>query len=347
MVKSSADGFAYYLNKYLAVFLPGERGLATNTILSYRDTFSLLIEFLKSEKRIRPEGLPMSFLTRELIVVFAGWLEESRKCSISTRNQRIGAIRAFCKWLGYENPEFLKLSAEVADLKLKKAPKPAVNYLSVEALQNLLNEPDSSTKDGLRDLTLIALTYDTGARVSEITDLKFENIRFAEPPTITLTGKGGKSRIVPLLPKTVEYLKSYIARWNINLSENKSQYVFVNRSGEKLSRAGVKYILDKYVLSAKAHSPELFPDIISPHSLRHTKAMHLLQSGVNVVYIRDILGHSNLNTTDRYARTDTQMKREALEKAEIEMPQKPLDEFLRADVEDDMTAWLRSFGTQS
>jgi len=343
MMKSNADSFAYYLNKYLSVFLPGERGLATNSILSYRDSFALLLEFLKSEKRLRPEGLHMSFLTRELVVEFAVWLEESRKCSISTRNQRIGVIRAFCKWLGYENPEFLKLSAEVVDLKLKKAPKPVVNYLSVEALQNLLNEPDSGAKNGLRDLTLLALTYDTGARVSEITDLKFENVRFAEPPTVILTGKGGKSRIVPLLPKTVEYLRTYIARWNIDPSENKQQYVFVNRSGEKLSRAGVKYILDKYVLSAKARSPELFPNIVSPHSLRHSKAMHLLQSGVNVVYIRDILGHSNLNTTDRYARADTQMKREALDKAEIEMPQKPLDEFLRSDIEDDMTAWLRSF----
>ena len=131
------------------------------------------------------------------------------------------------------------------------------------------------------------------------------------------------------------------------MNENKLQYVFVNRSGEKLSRAGVKYILDKYILSAKARSPGIFPDVVSPHSLRHSKAMHLLQSGVNVVYIRDILGHSNLNTTDRYARADTQMKREALGKAEIEMPQKPLDEFLKADIEDDMTAWLRSFGTQS
>ncbi len=343
-----SNSFAYYLNKYLAVHLPGERGLATNSIMSYRDSFSLFLKFLKSEKHLRPEQLQMSFLTRELIVEFATWLEASRKCSISTRNQRIGAIRAFCKWLAYENPEFLKLSAEVEALKLKKNAKPAINYLSVEALQCLLNQPNSSTKEGLRDLTLLALTYDTGARVSEIINLRFVDIRFSGPPTIRLTGKGDKSRIVPLLPQTVAYLKTYVERWNFNVGEMQQSYVFTNRSGKKYTRAGIKYILDKHVAAAKLSAPTLLPENISTHSLRHSKAMHLLQSGVNIVYIRDILGHSDLNTTERYARADTKMKREALDRAEIAMPvqpilmqEKPL-ESLTHSIEADMENWLKN-----
>jgi len=346
-----SNSFAYYLNKYLAIHLPGERGLATNSIMSYRDTFSLFLEFLKSEKKLQPERLPMSFLTRELVVEFATWLEDVRECRISSRNQRITAIRAFSKWLSYENPEFLKLSSDLVDLKLKKDAKPMVNYISVDAMQCLLSQPDSSTKDGLRDLTLIALMYDTGARVSEIADLKFDAIRFDAPPTVRLTGKGNKARIVPLLPKTVEYLIAYMSRFGINAQSSRERYVFTSHSGKRFSRSGIKYILDKYVNAAKSSNSCLLPENVSPHTLRHSKAMHLLQSGVHIVYIRDILGHAGLNTTERYAKADTTMKREALSKAEIEMPpppQLPLsikkpNKLILGDIEDDMAAWLKNF----
>ena len=345
------DSFAYYLNKYLSVHLPGERGLSTNSILSYRDAFVLFLTFLKETKGLKPEHLQMSFLTRDLIIEFANWLENSRKSSVSSRNQRIGTLRAFCKWLAYENPEYLKLSGEISDLRFKKAAKPVMTYLSTDAMQYLLSQPDSSTREGLRDLVLIALIYDTGARVSEIINLKFEDIRFESPSTVTLTGKGNKSRIVPLMPKTVQYLNAYIKRWNINLSEIQQRTVFTNRSGKKYTRAGIKYILDKYVFAAKQNEPSVFPEKISPHSLRHSKAMHLLQAGVNVVYIRDILGHSNLDTTERYARADTKMKREALDKAVIPMPdtilpinEDPLD-FVKHSIEDDMSAWLKNISS--
>lgn len=345
-----SNSFAYYLSKYLTIYLPGERGLATNSILSYRDTFSLLLDFLKTEKQLRPEQLPMSFLDRELVVEFARWLETSRHSSISTRNQRVGAIRAFCKWLAYENPEFLILSAELEQLKLKKIPKKPVNYLSIDAIQHLLSQPDSSTKNGLRDLLLLALAYDTGARVSEVINLKFRDIRFSSPATITLTGKGSKTRIVPLLPQTLEYLRHYAEREKIDLKSAGESYVFTNRTGTIYTRAGIKYILDKYVVRARSDEPGMFCNTVSPHVLRHSKAMHLLQAGNNVVYIRDILGHADLNTTERYAKADTAMKREALTKAEIPMPvitgiktARALDS-INHSVEDDMAEWLREIG---
>lgn len=349
----SSDTFGFYLNKYFSTYLPGQRGLSTNSILSYRDTFSLFVTFLKTEKAIRPENLDMSFLNKDLILEFAKWLEETRDYSLSSRNQRFVVIRTFCKWLATENPKYLKLSEDIFEIKLKKAPKPTMTYLSPDAMGVLLSQPDSSTKNGLRDLTFLALTYDTGARVSEVINLKFKDIRFSPPPIITITGKGNKTRIVPLMPQTVNYLKEYATRWQIDFDNAQEQYVFTNQLGGKLSRAGAKYILDKYVALSRKTNPTLFPDKISPHTLRHTKAMHMLQTGTNIVYIRDILGHSDLNTTERYARADTSMKRDALEKAEIQMPQPKktnsnlLNGILEGvGIEADMAYWLKTFGNE-
>lgn len=350
MKKSNSETFGNYLNKYFTVYLPGIRGLSTNTILSYRDTFSLFITFLKTEKQITPEKLQMSFLTKYLIVEFAEWLELSRNCSQTSRNQRFVVIRSFCRWLAFENPEFLKLSEDIYNVKIKKAPKPVMTYLSADAVKCLLSQPDSSTNDGLRDLTLLAFTYDTGARVSEVANLKFKDLRFEAPPIVKITGKGNKTRIVPLLPQTVKYLKEYIRRRKIDFADSQEQYLFTNRSGGQLSRSGIKYILDKHVEAGRAENLLLFPDKISPHTLRHTKAMHMLQAGNNIVYIRDVLGHSDLNTTERYARTDTALKREALSKAEIPMPElvDPMPDaspdFSGHSVEDDMANWLKNFG---
>ena len=349
MKNSNSETLGQYLNKYLTVYLPGHRGLSFNSIMSYRDTFSLLIAFLKSEKQLTPEHLSMSFLTKELVLEFADWLENSRGCSLSSRNQRFVVIRSFCRWLATENPEYLKLSEDIYSVKIKKSPQNVMTYLSTEAMMNLLSQPDSSTSDGLRDLTLLAFTYDTGARVSEVTDLKFKDIRFAAPPIVKITGKGSKTRIIPLMPQTVKYLNEYIRRRGIILEQSMEQYIFTNRTGGKLSRSGIKYILDKYVEEGRKCNPTLYPEKITPHTLRHTKAMHMLQAGNNIVYIRDVLGHSDLNNTERYARADTAMKREALAKAEIPMPDPvvPLSDMapdtFRGTIEDDMANWLKNF----
>ncbi len=349
MKNSNSETFGLYLNKYLSVYLPGHRGLSANSIMSYRDTFSLLITFMKVEKRLIPERLPMSFLTKDLILEFAEWLESDRGCSLSSRNQRFVVIRSFCRWLATENPEYLKLSEDIYAVKIKKAPKNTMTYLSTNAMTDLLSQPDSSTDEGLRDLTLLAFTYDTGARVSEVTELKFKDIRFDSPPIVKIVGKGNKARIVPLMPQTIKYLNEYIKRYAIDISEAQEHYVFTNRAGGRLSRSGVKYILDKYVDAGRRNNPTLYPDKISPHTLRHTKAMHMLQAGNNIVYIRDVLGHSDLNTTERYARADTAMKREALAKAEIPMSE-PLSPLINSpsdsvgnSIEDDMANWLKNF----
>ena len=179
--------------------------------------------------------------------------------------------------------------------------------------------PDTSTKSGRRDLALLSLMYDTGARVQEIADLTPQCVRFEKPATIRLHGKGNKTRIVPMMEAQVSLLKRYMTEQNLLRSEEQPHPLFRNKCGVKLTRAGISYILDKYVSMARTIAPELVPDNISCHCLRHSKAMHLLQAGVNLVYIRDFLGHFSVQTTEVYAKADSRQKRQALEKAYVDV----------------------------
>lgn len=296
--------FAKHVSEYFSVYLPGQRGLSANTIRSYRDTFCLLLEFCQTEKNIKIEKFSLSQFSKELVEDYLTWLENERKCSASTRNQRLSAIHAFCRYLISESPEMLLSCQRVLSIKLKRCAKPQIRFLSAEEISEILSKPDSSDRYGRRDLTILCLLYDTGARVSELINIRVKDVRFDDFPVVKLTGKGQKTRAVPLMSKTAEHLKNYILENKLVLPEKADNYLFTNHQNHQLTRAGITYILQKY--SAK--------DKITPHILRHTKAMHLLQAGINIVYIRDILGHVDISTTETYVRADTEMKREALEK---------------------------------
>ena len=315
----SPTNFAYYLTQYLTKYLPGQLGASTNTIQSYRDTFTLLLKYMKTSQGITPEKLTLEDFNKNRVVEFLAWLEENRRCCISTRNQRLSAVQAFFRYLQIESPSHLLLSQQIISIRIKRAPKPVMNYLTFEGIQAILSTVDSTQYSGRRDFALLCLLYDTGARVQEIADCVVSDLRLTDPATIRLTGKGCKSRIVPILSKTTVYLKQYIEDNHLNIPSMVSHPLFFNRKKEKLTRAGVSYILQKYVECARKLSPGLIPDGISPHSLRHSKAMHLLQSGVNLVYIRDLLGHAHIATTEIYARADSTMKRQALENAYKEL----------------------------
>jgi site-specific recombinase XerD len=185
----------------------------------------------------------------------------------------------------------------------------------MDAVKTILEAPDVTCLMGRRDLVLLSLMYDTGARVQEIADLSVADVRLENPPTVKLTGKGNRSRLVPLMTPTAKLLEQYLSEHDLKHTEYGSQPMFQNRSRSKLTRAGIAYILSKYVEAARMSNPGLIPKKISPHCFRHSKAMHLLQSGVNLVYIRDFLGHCSIKTTEMYARADSMMKRNALEKA--------------------------------
>jgi integrase/recombinase XerD len=315
--------FAYHLTTYLSKYLPGKVGISRNTILSYRDTFSLLLRFCSEDKAMRIEKITLNTLTKDLIDEFLTWLETQRGCTVSTRNQRLSAIHSFFRYLQLEESSHIFICQQILAIPIKRTARRAIHYLTLDAIKTILKAPDTTCVKGRRDLVLLSLMYDTGARVQEIADLAVADIRLENPATIKLTGKGNRSRLVPLMTPTANLLVQYLSEHDLKHTQYGSCHVFRNRSQAKLTRAGITYILNKYVEAARTLNPELIPKNVSPHCFRHSKAMHLLQFGVNLVYIRDFLGHATIKTTEMYARADSLMKRQALEKAyQITSPSK-------------------------
>jgi integrase/recombinase XerD len=191
-----------------------------------------------------------------------------------------------------------------------------VPFLSGDEMKVLLEQPDTTTKEGMRDFVLLVVLYDTAARVQELIDLKIKDVRISEPCVITLNGKGNKTRQVPITKKTKNLLENYLSSQKVNDGISKGEnHLFVNQKKQKLSRWGVSYIINKYVKLAEQDSKFSVAFPVTPHVFRHSKSVHLLQSGVNLIYIRDFLGHCDCSTTEIYARADTEMKRKAIEEA--------------------------------
>jgi site-specific recombinase XerD len=328
--------FSKHLSHYLLSFLPGQRNMSSNTIRSYRDTFKLMLTFSKTRKKILPEKLTLEMITKEYILEFLDWLESERNSSISSRNQRLAAIRAFFRYVQSEEPSGMYQYQQIISISQKKHKKGVVTHLSPEAVQLLLSYPDKKTKTGRRDLTVLSVLYDTGARVQELIDLTPRSIRFDAPAVISLTGKGAKTRHVPMMQATSEMLRGYMNENGLSLPGKADTPLFYNRQNNKLTREGIAYILDKYVALSK-NQHDIFPERVTPHVLRHTKAMHLLQAGINIVYIRDILGHVDIKTTEIYARMDSEMKRKALENAYPNMNNTDLPEW---NTDNDLMGWL-------
>lgn len=330
--------FARYLTSFLSKYLPGQRNLSANTIASYRDAFKLFLIFCEAEKKRKADRLKLADISRELVVEYLVWLEEQRCCSISTRNQRLAAFRSFFHYVSSSAPETLLVCQKILSIPMKKNAQQIMSYFSPEGLHLLLEQPDISTRQGRRDHAMLVLLYDSAARVQELADLCVRDVRLEKPSTVTLRGKGRKTRIVPITSKTVSILKQYFHEkgW-LGESASLDFSVFMNSRQLKLSRAGIAHILDKYVESARKLNEGLIPHIASPHSLRHSKAIHLLRSGVPLIYIRDFLGHVSVTTTEIYAKVDAEEKRKALECA-YEIPSQDLVPDWEADK--GLMAWL-------
>lgn len=308
--------FAKHLSRFLSEYLPHERNVSPNTIASYRDAFVQYIDYMKDVKGISVDRLQLKHLTKDGITKYLKWLLDVKECSPATRNYRLAAIHSFCQYLQYTVIDRIEEWQNILSIKAMKTVGTTLNYLTTDGVKLLLAQPNTSTWRGRRNLALLSLMYDTGARVSEIADLTLDSVRIThEPYTIRLFGKGRKARIVPLIKEQVFILCSYMEENHLNDSNKAESPLFYNYRHEKLTREGIAYILNAYVKMARDVSPELIPDRISCHSIRHSRAMHLLQAGVNLVYIRDLLGHVSIQTTDIYARADSKAKREALEKA--------------------------------
>lgn len=209
--------FAYHLTTFLSKYLPSRIGISRNTIWSYRDTFSLLLRFCSEEKAMAIEKIKIETLQKNLINDFLTWLETRRGCSVSTRNQRLAAIHAFFRYLQLEEPGHLFLCQQILAIPMKRSASKAINYLTLDAMKAILEAPDTTCLMGRRDLVLLSLMYDTGARVQEIADLTVADVRLENPPTVKVTGKGNKSRLVPLMTPTAKLLDQYMSEHNSNI----------------------------------------------------------------------------------------------------------------------------------
>jgi len=307
--------FAYHITNFLTVYLPRQRNASKETILSYRDTYSNLLRFCKEERSLPPEKVRFNQINAHLIEDFMLWLESSRGSSASTRNQRLAAVRSFFRYLQIEAPEQLLLCQSILSLKRAKTPKPMVKYLTHNQIKLLLEQPNVNDWDDRRDLAILYLLYDSAARVQEICDVKVCDIHTSAPATVRLTGKNSKTRIVPMSDAVSILLQQYINERGLNTPGFASRPLFTNRQGNKLTRSGVSYILAKYVEKANEDASDIKIEKITPHCLRHSKAMHLLESGVNLIYIRDFLDHEDIKTTQMYARANPEVKRDAILKA--------------------------------
>ena len=306
--------FANALTDFLGRYLTVECGYSPNTVTTYSYTFTLFIKYMETEELVRPEKLTLSEITKERIIGFLSWIEKERKCSPSTRNARLGALHSFFCYLQYRNVAGLAKWQDILSIKTKKPKAPEMAYLTIEGLKLILGQPDLKTRKGRRDFVLLGLLYDSGCRVQELIDLTPSCFRFDETVTVKLQGKGNKGRVVPLSDTQVANLKQYMAEERLTNPECQCHPLFPNPQGNKMSRMAVLNIVKKYHRMARAVSPELIPEDIGCHSLRHSKAMHMLEAEINLVYIRDFLGHVSTTTTEVYARASEKMKQKALSK---------------------------------
>lgn len=305
--------FSVHVTSFLTHYLAAQRNLSPNTIKAYRDVFTLLLRFCRDVRGITLERLSLAHIDASLVEEFLDHLANDRHVSISTQNHRLAALHAFFRYLQSEVPERLLQCQQILAIPLRRHMRQTVGYLSKDDLAQILAQPDLHTLAGRRDAVLLSVLYDTGARVQELIDLNVGDVRLDPPPQVRLLGKGRKMRAVPLMDATVELLRDHRREHNLDRPEHADKPLFQNRQGGRLSRSGVRYLLHKYVQAVRRDRPG-FTQTVSPHSLRHTKGMHLLQSGVPLDIIRDFLGHVDVKTTEIYARANLEMKRKALEK---------------------------------
>jgi integrase/recombinase XerD len=263
-----ATDFAVLLHRFLTSHLAGLRGCSPATIASYRDTFKLLIVFFRDGRSIPPDKLTLDRIDAAAITGFLNWLEAERHNSISTRNQRLAAISSFYRWLQTQDPARMASCQDILAIPAKKKAQPGVNHLTAGQTRRLLTQPDRSTRRGRRDATLLATLYDTAARVSELAGLTVRGIRLQPPPLAVLTGKGRKTRHVPLGGNTAALLNAYLAEHGLDKPGRDDHPLFASQHDSKLSRGGIAWIIRKY--QAKTGDPALASTDLSPHVLRHT-----------------------------------------------------------------------------
>ena len=307
------------LKNYFLIYLPNQRNASPHTIITYRTVWAKFLEFAAKKNGIKSSDITMEMLNYNMVTDYLDHLSLKEEMAISTQNNRLAAIRAFFVYASACNPAYMSQMSEISRIKPKKQDIfRGVDYMTEEAVQALLEAPDTSEKLGRRDRCIFATMYDTGARVQEILELRICDLTLEQTAKVILYGKGKKVRTVPLMKNTVELIKAYLKEFHPDEPMESDAYLFYTiREGErkKMNDDTIRCRMVKYVPVAKDKC-HLVPDNIHPHLLRHSRAMHLYQNGMSLDLISQWLGHSNLETTLIYAHADTEQKRRAIEAAQ-------------------------------
>ena len=326
------------IHDFLVVYLPSQRNSSTNTIRAYRSSLEMLLDFVKQQNKIPLYKVSFRMLNEKSVAAFLDSLETERGCGISTRNHRLKCIRAFLKYAAMIEPTAVAHQAELFKIPTKKeVERKSVEYMSEAAVKTLLAEPDVGTNIGLRNRFFMILAYDTAARVQELADLRLRDIRLGKTPTVILAGKGSKTRTVPLMKPTVLHLTNYLNVYHNRESLLSDRPLFYSVRGgvpQPLSCDGIRKWMREYGEGARKKCRDI-PENVHPHLLRHSRAMHLYQNGMDLTLVSQWLGHAQLETTLIYAHTDTEQKRAAIEKATLQsnaLQEAPASRF---DIKDD------------
>lgn len=337
--------FAKTMSGYLFDYLPIQIGVSENTYKSYYDTIRLFLNYCAKEHDLKRHKLKISDINRDIVIGFYDWIEAERECSPSTRNQRRAGINSFFKYVQYKKPEYILSCQQILSIPKKNESPRIIKHISFQAVQGILECADLNTKGGRKDFVFLSLIYETASRASEIAGLSFSDVIFEKNcATVHLRGKGGKERDVPLQRDPSKILRKYINEEKHYRNCNLSDPLFCNNKGEGLSRGGVYYIIKKYVKAAKEKYPEMYPESVHPHVFRHSKAMHWLEAGVDLQYIKYLLGHSDIKTTEVYASLSTEMKRKHIEKVHPQNTAMPNASWSN---DADLLEWLLEFSSES
>lgn len=293
------NDFSYYIKKYLTIHLKEKINASDNCIKSYRDTFKLLLLFYKKELNLDIAKLNFETFSLSNVDLFINWLKINRNSSLTTCNQRLACLKGFSKYLIYELPEMLPELQKIILKQQAKVVKEEIRFLSIEEVKSILNKPNQKTKKGLKELVILSILYDTGVRVNELINLSLNDIRLDEVSTIKVLGKGNKYRTIPISDNLKILLSQYIAKFNITTG-----ILFKSNQKKKYTSNGIRYIISKYTKEIDFK--------VTPHTFRHSKASHLVEANVPLIYIRDLLGHEHVSTTEIYAKVNLKTKNQVL-----------------------------------
>jgi integrase/recombinase XerD len=331
---------ANFMKRFFGHYLPVQKGLSANTLAAYRDAIKLLLCYAADTVGKSLDKLAVEDMTEKVVLGFLDYVQQVRSCSARTRNARLAAIHSLFAFIAREEPELLAHCQRIHTIPLKRTEHRTVGYLEENEMQAMLDSIEKNSRTAVRDQALLLLLYNTGARVSEIVELKLCDLSLEGTPQVHLLGKGRKHRACPLWPETVAALQAYLKQHSPK--QPATEQLFLNANGLHITRFGIRHITAKYAAASQHRCPSLTTKTVSPHTIRHTTAMHLLRSGNDVNMVSYWLGHADINTTHIYLEIDMEMKRKMLEKTDAPAINKKL-----AWNKPDVLQWLSALGKAS